>query len=201
MTSSEPSTPRTFEFAVPDDVADARLDALLAQQLPLYSRVHLRRMINAARVTVDGVRVKAAHRVRSGEQIRVELVDPPRQLPRPENIPLDILYEDRWLAAINKPPGMVVHPAKGHCSGTLTSALQFHFDHLSGAGGPTRPGIVHRLDRDTSGLLIVAKSEQAHSRLQAALAARAIRRSIFVDWNMHHSSADSRASLSRFAIR
>ena len=99
----------------------------------------------------------------------------PREAPQPENIPLDILYEDDVLAVINKPPGMVVHPAKGHWSGTLTSALQFHFDQLSAAGGATRPGIVHRLDRDTSGVMVVAKTDPTHMR--AGRAVREPRRS------------------------
>ena len=97
----------------------------------------------------------------------------------PENIPLDILYEDEWLAAINKPPGMVVHPAKGHWAGTLTSALQFHFDTLSGAGGPTRPGIVHRLDRDTSGVFVVAKTDRAHFALADQFEQRTVEKEYF----------------------
>jgi 23S rRNA pseudouridine1911/1915/1917 synthase len=178
MTSSDSSTP-TLELAVPEAAADVRLDSFLAHELPRYSRVHLRRLINAALVTVDGCRTKAAHRLRAGEQIRIELVEPPRALPRAEDIPLDVLFEDRWLAAINKPPGMVVHPARGHWSGTLTAALQFHFDSLSRVGGPTRPGIVHRLDRDTSGVILVAKDDLAHRRLAAQFEARTIKKEYF----------------------
>jgi 23S rRNA pseudouridine1911/1915/1917 synthase len=106
-----------------------------------------------------------AYRLRLGEVVRVVPGDPPRESPRPENIPLEVLYEDDYLAAINKPSGMVVHPARGHWSGTLASALAYRFSSLSGAGGPTRPGIVHRLDRDTSGVILVAKSDQVHGRL------------------------------------
>ena len=111
--------------------------------------------------------------------IRVELIEPPRALPQAENIPLDVIYEDRWLAAINKPPGMVVHPARGHWSGTLTAALQFHFERLSGVGGPTRPGIVHRLDRDTSGVILVAKDDLVHRQLAAQFEARTIEKEYF----------------------
>jgi 23S rRNA pseudouridine1911/1915/1917 synthase len=179
MTSTIPPPPPTLEFAVPESAVGLRLDSFLAQQLPQYSRVHLRRLINAKSVTVDGLRAKAAHPLRAGEHIRVELVDPARELPRPENIPLEILFEDRWLAAINKPSGMVVHPAKGHWSGTLTAALQFHFDQLSGVGGPTRPGVVHRLDRDTSGVIVIAKSDQVHRRLAVQFENRSIEKEYF----------------------
>jgi 23S rRNA pseudouridine1911/1915/1917 synthase len=129
-------------------------------------------VINADAVQVNGRRAKAAHKLRTGERVSIVLPELPKISPQAEDIPLEILYEDEWLAAINKPAGMVVHPAKGHWKGTLTSALQFHFDKLSGAGGPTRPGIVHRLDRDTSGVLVVAKTDQAHFLLADQFEAR-----------------------------
>jgi 23S rRNA pseudouridine1911/1915/1917 synthase len=153
------------ELTVEETFEGCRLDIFLAQSFPAYSRVHLRKVINADAVQVNGRRAKAAHKLKTGERVSIALPELPKKSPQPEEIPLDILYEDDWLAAINKPPGMVVHPAKGHWKGTLTSALQFHFDKLSGAGGPTRPGIVHRLDRDTSGVLVVAKTDQAHFAL------------------------------------
>lgn len=177
--SRDESSPPAVEILVPETAADARLDSFLARELPAFSRVHLRRLINAAEVTVEGRRAKAAHRLRPGERIRVVLSDPPRKAPQPEDIPLDILYEDRWLAAINKPAGMVVHPAKGHWSGTLTAALQFHFDRLSHLGGPTRPGIVHRLDRDTSGVILVAKDDRVHRLLAAQFEQRTIEKEYF----------------------
>jgi 23S rRNA pseudouridine1911/1915/1917 synthase len=161
--SDDLSTP--VELSVEELFNGCRLDVFLALKLPAYSRVHLRKVINADAVQVNGRRAKAAHKVRTGERVSIVLPELPKKSPQPENIPLDILYEDDWLAAINKPAGMVVHPAKGHWKGTLASALQFHFDRLSGAGGPTRPGIVHRLDRDTSGVLVVAKTDQAHLAL------------------------------------
>ena len=142
--------------------------------------MQIRRAIGELGVKVDGKQGKAAQRLRLGQRVRlVPLEPPPRDGPQPENIPLDILYEDAWLAAINKPPGMVVHPAKGHWAGTLTSALQFHFDQLSGAGGPTRPGIVHRLDRDTSGVMVVAKTDRAPFALCRAVRAADDRKGIF----------------------
>jgi 23S rRNA pseudouridine1911/1915/1917 synthase len=171
------STP--LDVLVSETHADARLDWFLAQQFPAYSRVMLRKVINAAGVKVNGVRVKAAYRLQPGQCVTVVLPELAREGPRPENIPLDILYEDDVLAAVNKPPGMVVHPAKGHWAGTLTAALQFHFDQLSSAGGPTRPGIVHRLDRDTSGVLVVAKTDQTHMLLSEQFENRTVEKEYF----------------------
>jgi 23S rRNA pseudouridine1911/1915/1917 synthase len=163
MSFDLPAVP--LEFFVADDQADVRLDWFLARLFPRHSRTFLRQVINAAAVKVDGKRAKASHRVRAGERIAVVLPELPREGPEPADIPLEILYEDAALAAINKPPGMVVHPGKGNWRGTLASALQFHFDRLSSVGGPTRPGIVHRLDRDTSGAIVVAKNDLAHKAL------------------------------------
>ena len=110
----------------------------------------------------------------------IVLPEIPREAPRPENIPLEILYEDEHVVVVNKPPGMVVHPARGHWSGTLASALQFHFGPtLSTAGGLSRPGIVHRLDRDTSGVILVARNDQAHAKLAKQFAARSIEKEYF----------------------
>ncbi len=145
----------------------ARLDAFLASQLPQYSPVHLRRVINAAAVQVDGKHRKAAYRLGAGQSITLVLPELPYDAPQPEELPLDIVFEDEHLIAVNKAAGMVVHPAKGHWAGTLTSALAFHFESLSSVGGPTRPGIVHRLDRETSGIMVVAKTDQAHHQLAA----------------------------------
>lgn len=168
-----------IEITVEPAQADARLDWFLARQFPRYSRTFLRRAINAATIKVDGKRAKASHRVAPGEHISIALTELPREGPEPADIPLDILYEDDSLAAINKPPGMVVHPGKGNWSGTLASALQFHFDRLSGLGGPTRPGIVHRLDRDTSGVIVVAKNDRAHKALADQFEARTITKEYF----------------------
>lgn len=172
--SSEP-----IEIEVQATQADVRLDWFLAQQFPRYSRTFLRRAINAAAVKVDGKRTKASHRVSPGEHVSIVLPELPREGPEPADIPLDILYEDTSLAAINKPPGMVVHPGKGNWRGTLASALQFHFDRLSSLGGPTRPGIVHRLDRDTSGVIVVAKNDRAHKSLADQFEARTVSKEYF----------------------
>ena len=170
--SSEELSAEPVELIVGEQQAGMRLDALLAQQFPMYSRVRLRQVINAAGVHVDGTRTKAAHRLRVGQRIVIVLPDLPIEGPVPEDIPLDVLFEDEHLVAINKPANMVVHPAKGHWSGTLTAALAFHFQQLSTVGGKTRPGIVHRLDRETSGVIVVAKTDRAHLGLAAQFEAR-----------------------------
>jgi 23S rRNA pseudouridine1911/1915/1917 synthase len=142
-----------------------RLDQYLAALNPDYSRSLIRKAIDAGTVTVNGVAAKASYKVRSGDVIRLWLPKARAGVPVPEEIPLDILYEDEYLALINKPPDMVVHPAKGNWSGTLANAISFHFGSVSEAGGEHRPGIVHRLDRDTSGVILVAKEEQTHRDL------------------------------------
>lgn len=154
--------------------ASLRLDSFLAARLTHYSRVHLRRAINATAASVDGRRAKAAQRLRGGQRVVIYLPELPRQAPQPEAIPLSVLYEDETLAVVDKPAGMVVHPARGHWAGTLASALAFRFSQLSCIGGPTRPGIVHRLDRDTSGCIVVAKHDQAHALLSAQFENRTV---------------------------
>jgi 23S rRNA pseudouridine1911/1915/1917 synthase len=167
------------EFVVEASQSGWRLDAFLAQHLSDYSRVHLRRAISAGGVQVDGRGAKPAYRLKPGQRVSMVLPELPREAPRAENIPIEILYQDDWMAAVNKPPGMVVHPARGHWSGTLASALQYHLGQLSGIGGPTRPGIVHRLDRDTSGVILVARTDQAHSRLATQFEQRTIEKEYF----------------------
>ena len=179
MSGDELSATEPVELLVSPDQAGARLDAFLAAQFPTYSRVLLRKVINAAGVKVDGARVKAAHRLRAGQRVSIVLPEMAREGPQPEDIPLDILYEDDAIVSVNKPPGMVVHPAKGHWAGTLTAALQFHFNQLSTVGGAQRPGIVHRLDRDTSGVIVVAKTDQAHLRLADQFEHRRVEKEYF----------------------
>jgi len=168
------------ELVVDASESGQRLDAFLARHFTDYSRVHLRRVITAGGVTVDGNGGKPAYRLRAGQRVSIVLPEIPRQAPKPENIPLEILYEDDHLVAVDKPPGMVVHPARGHWSGTLASALQYRFGKaLSAAGGPSRPGIVHRLDRDTSGVILVARHDRAHAKLAAQFEARSIEKEYF----------------------
>lgn len=167
------------ELVVDANAAGQRLDAFLAERLPDRSRVQLRRAISAGTVFVDGRRTKPAYRLCGGERVTLTLPEIPREGPAPENVPLDVLFEDAALVVLNKPPGMVVHPGKGHWSGTLTAALAFHFEQLSSVGGATRPGIVHRLDRDTSGVMVVAKTDQAHLALAEQFESRRIEKEYF----------------------
>jgi 23S rRNA pseudouridine1911/1915/1917 synthase len=142
-----------------------RLDQYLASVFGEYSRSTLKRVIDSGGVSVNGRTAKASYKVRHGDLIQVRQPEPDFPGPTPEDIPLDVLYEDEHLAVINKPAGMVVHPARGNWSGTLVNALRFRFPQLSGLNGDYRAGIVHRLDRDTSGAILVAKEEQTHRDL------------------------------------
>jgi 23S rRNA pseudouridine1911/1915/1917 synthase len=164
----------SFQFPVTQAHDGWRLDAFLAHCLDDTSRVRLRRAISRGEVQVDGANAKPAYRLKSSQIVSGTLQRDDRPGPQPENIPLDILFEDDHLAAINKPPGMVVHPSKGHWAGTLASALSFHFKQLSDVAGPTRPGIIHRLDRDTSGVILIAKTEQSHLNLAEQFAQRTV---------------------------
>ncbi len=149
-----------------------RLDRVLARRLGHLTRSRLKALILAGETTVAGRTIRdPAHRVNAGERIVVRLPPPEPATPRAENIPLTIVYEDGAIVIIDKPAGLVVHPAAGHASGTLVNALIAHCgESLSGIGGVRRPGIVHRLDKDTSGLLVVAKNDAAHAGLSAQFA-------------------------------
>ncbi|HBE69067.1 MAG TPA: RluA family pseudouridine synthase [Planctomycetaceae bacterium] len=168
-----------FKTLVTGEQAGQRLDAFLALQLDAYSRVFLRKVVQNRNATVDGEVVKPSFRVQAGQTVEVDLPPPPDDGPQPEDIPLDVLYEDDDFVAINKPPLMVVHPAKGNWKGTLASALAFRFQSLSDVGGPTRPGIVHRLDRDTSGVILVAKSNEMHLKLSNQFEQRTVEKEYF----------------------
>src|ERR1041385_6115672 len=144
-------------FNIGPDQAGTRLDAFLASQIEGWSRARLQRLIENEDVLVNGKVAKPSYKLREADEVEVELVAPPTDAFTPENIPLDIVYEDDTLVVANKPAGLVVHPAAGTPSGTLANALAYHFQQLPGTSA--RPGIVHRLDRDTSGLLGVAKTE------------------------------------------
>lgn len=173
--SNEPSS-RLYTHTVDDAEQGKRIDAVLALQLDEYSRVFLRNVVQQQGATVDGVIVKPSFKLRTGQRIEVQLPPPPDEGPKPQNIPLDVLFEDDALIAIDKPAGMVVHPAKGNWQGTLASALAYRFQQLSDVGGPTRPGIIHRLDRDTSGVILVAKSNEVHLKLSAQFEQRTIQK-------------------------
>lgn len=152
-----------YQCEVPPEDDGERLDRFLAIRIPEYSRSQLRTAISRGEVLIDGRTAKPAYKLKSSQSVFCELSKPAVVLPEPEDIPLDIIYEDDHLVAINKPASMVVHPAKGHWKGTLVSGLIHHFSKLSAVGGSQRPGIIHRLDRDTTGVIVVAKHDEAHS--------------------------------------
>ncbi len=167
----------TATFTVDAESSGMRLDAWLAGLLPRYSRVTIRQAISSGGAVIDSKPglAKPAFRIKPGQEIAFTLPDLPRSAPVPEEIPLDILYEDDSLAVINKPAGMVVHPSRGHWAGTLVGALAFHFqNNLSQVRGAARPGVVHRLDRDTSGVIVIAKTDFAHMKLAEQFAQREI---------------------------
>ena len=149
-----------------------RLDAFLARMLPDYSRSLIQKWIKAGCVQVNQTRVKAKHTVFFRDQISIDIPEEERISLVPQAIPLDIIYEDPYIIVINKAPGMVVHPSLGHHNGTLVNALLYHCTDLSTINGIVRPGIVHRLDKDTSGVLVVAKNDVAHRNLSDQFAQR-----------------------------
>lgn len=159
-------------FSVPEDSAGQRLDAFLASQIEGWSRARLQRLIEEGDVLVNRRVSKPSYKLRANDEIEAELTSLPTATFKPEDIAIEVVYEDDDLIVVNKAAGMVVHPAAGSASGTLANALAFHFQNLSTAAGAARPGIVHRLDKDTSGLLVVAKTEAAHENLADQFRAR-----------------------------
>jgi 23S rRNA pseudouridine1911/1915/1917 synthase len=161
---------------VPAAAAGARLDRWLAEAVSQLSRARLQVLIAAGRVRVDGTACRASHRLRGGERVDVEIPPPPPAELEPESVTLAIVHEDDHVLVLDKPTGMVVHPGAGHARGTLAAGVLAHAPLTAGVGGPRRPGIVHRLDKDTSGLLVVAKTSTAYDSLVAQLEARTVRR-------------------------
>ena len=161
----------TIRLTVTSEEAGQRADSLLARRLEGLTRSAAARLLEEGRVTDRGRPAAKNLRVQPGQVLEVQLPEPEEPEARPQNIPLDVVYEDRDVIVVNKPTGMVVHPAPGHPDGTLVNALLYHCgESLSGIGGQKRPGIVHRIDRDTSGLIIAAKNDAAHLALAAQLA-------------------------------
>ncbi len=163
MSTARPATLHRF-VATPDD-AGRRLDVYLAGAVPGLSRSQAHRLIGQGDVTIDGRAARASAVVSSGATVEVRVPPPLPDTPEPEDLPLSLLFDDTDLVVIEKPAGMVVHPAAGHHDGTLVNALLHHIHDLSGIGGRSRPGIVHRLDRGTSGVMVVAKNDHAHQHL------------------------------------
>jgi 23S rRNA pseudouridine1911/1915/1917 synthase len=154
-----------------------RLDTFLRRKFPAASRVALKRLIEAGHIRVNGRPVKPTHAPRAGEEIEIHWPEAAPATAQPEDIPFDVLFEDRSLLVLNKPAGLVVHPAAGHEQHTLVNALLHHCGgELSGIGGVARPGIVHRLDKETSGCLVVAKNDETHVALSAQFAGRKVKK-------------------------
>ena len=159
------STSQHHRLTISSEDAGQRLDRYLATRFPELSRTRLQELVDDGRVRVQGHPSKRSHQVAAGETIEIEIPPPPSPEVRPEALPLEILYEDEDLAVVNKPAGIVVHPGAAASAGTLASALLHRFGKLSTVGGTLRPGIVHRLDRGTSGALLVARNDAAHRSL------------------------------------
>lgn len=186
----------TIERSLPSE----RLDAWLRGRFPTVSRGAIQRLIAEGHIRVNGRPVKPTHSPRAGEEVRVQWPEPRPAEAQPEAIPLAILYEDEALLVLNKPAGLVVHPASGHEARTLVNALLHHCrGRLSGVGGVARPGIVHRLDKDTSGCLVVAKSDETHLALSAQFAGRKVEKfyQAIVCGEMPRDKGDIRAAIAR----
>jgi len=167
---------RTELLLVGEEMEGERLDAFITESIGELSRSMAKILINKNKVLVDGKVRKASYRVKEGEEISVEIPEAKVTEIKPENIPLEIIYQDKDLAVINKTKGMVVHPAHGNWEGTLVNALLYHIKDLSGINGELRPGIVHRLDKDTSGVMVVAKNDAAHRNLAEQIKAHTVNR-------------------------
>lgn len=166
-----------YEYLVGDSDAGQRIDKLLSAQLNDFSRSYIQKLLSNQAVLIHGQPIKSNYKVKAGDHIQVKIPEPEVLDVRPENIPLDIIYEDSDILIINKPKGMVVHPAAGHYSGTLVNAILYHCqDDLSTINGVLRPGIVHRIDMDTTGLLVVCKNNTAHQSLAEQLKVHSITR-------------------------
>ncbi|NLB52744.1 MAG: RluA family pseudouridine synthase [Syntrophomonadaceae bacterium] len=157
--------PKQELLIVHEEMEGERLDAFITEHLEYLSRSMVKLLLEEKKITVNGENKKASYRIKEGEEIAVTVPEPKQVEITAQDIPLNIVYQDKDIVIIEKPQGMVVHPAHGNWDNTLVNALLFHIKDLSGINGELRPGIVHRLDKDTSGLLIVAKNDQAHRHL------------------------------------
>jgi 23S rRNA pseudouridine1911/1915/1917 synthase len=191
---------RINSFIVEKSLPSERLDVFLRRKFPAVSRVALKRLIEEGHVRLNRQPVKPTHAPRAGEAIEIHWPEPRSADAQPEDIPLDILFEDRSLLVLNKPAGLVVHPAAGHEAHTLVNALLHHCgSELSGIGGVARPGIVHRLDKETSGCLVVAKNDEAHAALSAQFAGRKVKKiyDAIVCGQLARDSGEIRAAIAR----
>jgi 23S rRNA pseudouridine1911/1915/1917 synthase len=174
--ASSAASTTSREFSVSQEESGARLDRAVAQRFPDLSRTRVQELIESGLVLLNGVASKGAHHVKPGDLVKVGPQPRPPLQAKPESIPIEVLYEDVDVLAVNKPAGMTVHAGAGNSSGTLVNALLGRGQALSAGGDPLRPGIVHRLDKETSGIVLVAKNDFAHARLSEAFRARAVQK-------------------------
>jgi 23S rRNA pseudouridine1911/1915/1917 synthase len=178
-----------------------RLDRFLASVLPDRSRSQVQRLIKDGHIRVAGRESKPNQHVKAGQIVSIELPEPAAPAPQPEALPLPIVYQDPDLVVVDKPAGMVVHPAAGHANGTLVNALLHHIGDLSGVGGEKRPGIVHRLDRGTSGLMVVAKHDAAHAELSRQFHDREVEKEyVALVWGLVHAGRRIDAPIGRHPV-
>jgi 23S rRNA pseudouridine1911/1915/1917 synthase len=163
-------------YSITEENPGNRLDIFLSLENPSLSRSRIKSLIEEGHVLLNGSPSKASHHLKSGEVVTFSIPEPQPLNIKPEPIPLDIVYEDDAILVLNKPPGLVVHPGAGNQSGTLVNALLHHCKHLSGIGGKLRPGIVHRLDKDTSGIMVITKNDTAHHSLAKQFAERKVKK-------------------------
>lgn len=169
-----------YNIDASEEWIDKRIDKMLSEYFADYSRSFLKKLFDDGLITVNNKSVKPSYKVKSADMIDISVPDPVNIDIAPENIPLDIIYEDDDIILVNKPKGMVVHPAPGHYGGTLVNGLMYHFgDSLSGINGEFRPGIVHRIDMDTTGVLVVCKNDSAHRSLSEQLHEHSITRKYY----------------------
>ena len=166
-----------MDYTITNEQENLRIDKYLAQTVPDISRSYLQKLVTDGQVLVNGVPVKTSYKLKAEDVVQVTIPEPEVLQIIPEDIPLDILYEDADILIVNKPKGMVVHPAAGHTTGTLVNAVMYHCkDELSSINGVLRPGIVHRIDMDTTGVLVVCKNDMAHQSLAEQLKVHSITR-------------------------
>jgi 23S rRNA pseudouridine1911/1915/1917 synthase len=182
------SRSKVFKFAVPNDREGQRLDHFLTEKLHDLSRSRISNLIRTGFILVNGVESKAASRLKTGDVIQVNLPPPESLEIKPEKVDFSLLYEDEHLLILAKPPGIVVHPGCGHKEGTLVHGLLDHCENLSGISGVERPGIVHRLDKDTSGVMVVAKNDRSHHGLVELFKSRQVKK-------VYHAIIDGRPEM------
>lgn len=169
----------TFDLQITAEENSKRLDSLLAEKIDGVSRSYIQKLIGEEQILVNDKKIKSNYKVKTGDSVWIEIPDAAPIDILPEPMDLDIVYEDSDLIVVNKPAGMVVHPAHGHYTGTLVNGLMAHCSDLSGINGKMRPGIVHRIDKDTSGLLMIAKNDMAHAHLAAQLKEHSTKRAYY----------------------